>query len=110
MLLMLNVTLVGCCSLSDSVYVSQIPQRLTAEKEKKMTTFSIFNEKSLCMPKLFNKALNCHQNWKRRTKPPLFLVNIKVTLKERLISYFLSGLPNGWLPVGGKNKLLTPLF
>lgn len=45
MLLMLNVTLVGCCSLSDSVYVSQIPQRLTAEKEKKMTTFSIFNEK-----------------------------------------------------------------
>lgn len=39
MLLMLNVTLVGCCSLSDSVYVPQIPQRLTAKKEKKMTTF-----------------------------------------------------------------------
>lgn len=39
MLLMLNVTLVGCCSLSDSVYVSQIPQRLTAKKEKKNDNF-----------------------------------------------------------------------
>ena len=35
MLLMLNVTLVGCCSLGDSVYASQIPQRLNGKKKKK---------------------------------------------------------------------------
>ena len=45
MLLMLNVTLVGCCSLGDSVHVSQIPQTYGKKRKKKMTTFSIFNEK-----------------------------------------------------------------
>lgn len=44
MIVMLNVILVGYCSLSDSVNVShQIPQRLIYIA--KMTTFSIFNEK-----------------------------------------------------------------
>lgn len=46
MLLMLNVTLVGCCSLSDSIYVSQIPQ--TYSKKKKNDNFlnSVKNTRS----------------------------------------------------------------